>query len=387
MITFMGQSDLSSMRPFRADDWWRSKASLLMGFVYLFTLWFDIPIRRFIPLSFLSLIVIIGFASFGYLINDFFDKEKDRQSGKKNFLHGKSMVSQFGLLALTLIFIVFPWLYLPADTYSYVGIGLQLTLLLIYSVPPVRLKEKGVIGLIVDALYAHAVPVLLAAYTFLLASGHKFPWIGLLFLFLWQFMNGMRNIFLHQFEDIDADSHSQTKNYVASVSEKARYRFLSLSMVLELAFCLLFFLIASLETKEMISCLLLVLAFCILAFFRFGSYIDVMLHSTWRYFPNSVYEKWLPALYLIILSFHTFYFILFLIAHVALFNVDFYSNTAKSTALFFRLLYPRIVTPIVTPISLIVNYLIYYGLLLFGIDLKKENTSAFKYFKSRLKKK
>ena len=96
----MGQADISSTRPFRAEDWWKSKAALLMGFVYLFALWFDIPVRPFIPLSVLSIAVIIGFASFGYIVNDFFDKEKDRQAGKKNFLLDKSISYQLGVVFL-----------------------------------------------------------------------------------------------------------------------------------------------------------------------------------------------------------------------------------------------------------------------------------------------
>jgi 4-hydroxybenzoate polyprenyltransferase len=387
----MGQSDIASTHPFRVEDWWRSKAALLMGFVYLFALWFDIPMQAFIPLSVLSVVVIIGFASFGYVVNDFFDKEKDRLSGKKNFLLGKSTSYQIGLVLLTLAFVSFSWLYLPATFYSFILISIQLTLFIIYSVPPLRLKEKGIAGLITDALYAHAVPVVLAAYTFLLASGRSLPWLSLILLSIWQFAIGIRNILLHQSEDIDADARSRTQNYSASLSERARHHILLFNLAFELLFCVLFFLsLAGGGRYKFIACLLPVLFFYIWAYLKYSSSIGLMLHSTWRYFPNNVYEKWLPIVYLILLSFYNVYFIVFIVLHLVLFNFDFYSHTARSVALYLRLLRPRIITPAydfaVRASSFFVNYLIYYSLLLVGINLKKENISAMEYFKNRRKK-
>ncbi len=60
-----------------------------MGMVYLFTAWFEIPLKEFPVLALLSITTIIGFASFGYLVNDLFDIKKDTKAGKKNFLAGK----------------------------------------------------------------------------------------------------------------------------------------------------------------------------------------------------------------------------------------------------------------------------------------------------------
>ena len=171
----MAQSEISPAKPFRAEDWWKSKASALMGFVYLFALWFDIPFLVFIPLSVFSIAVIMGFASFGYIVNDFFDKEKDRQAGKKNFLLDKSPAYQTGLILATLIFICFPWFYLPAALYSYILIGIQISLFLIYSVPPFRLKERGAAGLAVDASVCACGPCCAGCLYFLAGIRTCFP--------------------------------------------------------------------------------------------------------------------------------------------------------------------------------------------------------------------
>ena len=387
----MVHPDKSLIRPFRAEDWWRSKAALLMGFVYLFALLFAIPLKSFIPLSFFSVIVIIGFATFGYLVNDFFDKGKDELAGKKNFLLDKSPAYQLGFLLLTSIFIVLPWLYLPATTYSYILIAIQITLFLVYSAPPFRLKERGATGIVADALYAHGLPVLLAAYTFLLASGRNIPGLTIAFLFCWQFAAGLRNILIHQSEDIDEDFRSQTRNYSASMSPKMLNRFLFSSICMELTFCMLFFISAAIDKKEVVVCLLSVVGYTGLAFSKFGIDIKKMLYSSWRYFPNMLYEKWLPPIYLLLLTLHNSYFAVILLVHLALFDIDFYRRQIHTVYLFMRWFHPHIATPIYDfsrkYVSLFINYSIYYVLLVLGINLRQENTSALGYFKKHCRKK
>jgi 4-hydroxybenzoate polyprenyltransferase len=73
---------MSKSRPFRAEDWWIGKASLLLGLVYLFSIRFRISFSDFWLWGLCSLVTIIGFASLGYLVNDYFDQEKDARVGK-----------------------------------------------------------------------------------------------------------------------------------------------------------------------------------------------------------------------------------------------------------------------------------------------------------------
>ena len=114
-----------------------------------------------------------------------------------------------------------------------------------------------------------------------------------------------------------------------------------------------------------------------------------LLLSSWRYFPNNVYEKWLPALYLLLLCFRNPFFGLILVVHLALFNFEFYRLVAKWVYLLWKEVYFAILVPVWNlcrkVASLFINHLIYYALLIAGINLKKENTSALEYFKTRRK--
>ena len=61
---------------------------------------------------------------------------------------------------------VVPWLLLPASPAVWLLLGLELALLVGYSVPPVRAKERGPLALVFDASYAYVVPIALTFAAF-----------------------------------------------------------------------------------------------------------------------------------------------------------------------------------------------------------------------------
>lgn len=385
----MGQSGSIIIQPFRADDWWTSKASLLMGFVYLFALWFHISFEQFIPLAVFSILVIAGFASFGYLTNDFFDKEKDKQSGKRNFLLDKSISYQIGSMIVSISLIVIPWFFLPSTALSYWLIAAQLVLFLVYSCPPIRLKEKGAAGVLVDSLYAHAVPTILAAYTFFLASSISVPYTEFAILFLWQLMSGARNILIHQLEDKSSDKTSETKTFAGSVDPKRILQILQAVISLELILFLTFFSLLTIGDHWFGVCIVVafLLSFQDIFWYMFLTNEDLP-EPPLRYFPNNVYEKWLPALYLIILSISNPYFLILLLLHITLFNFKLYHRMIH-TASNIRNGLPvgEIRYGIIIPIrifgSRVVNHFIYYTFRIVGVDLKKEQMSALEYLRKK----
>lgn len=370
---------------FRIKDWWRSKTAFLMGMVYLFTLWFDIPFRQFIPLALLSLCTISGFASMGYLLNDFFDRRQDILSAKRNFLVGKPPILIAALLLLSAVFIFLPWTFLPADTFSYLLIALELSLFFVYSAPPIRVKERDMAGIMVDALYAHAVPALLAAYTFSLAAGISFPGYEFLLLFAWQVTAGVRNILLHQHADLSADRKSGTKNFIATISDAGFIFSMKYLIILEILFSLVFFTFLSVDNILFMPCIFVVIAFSVLAlclFYKKG--MHQMLVSKWKYFPNNIYEKWLPPLILFLLCLYNKFFVVILLLHLILF--DWHSSYQFIKKMYFMAerLYNYLWKDFIYAVlSAFVNYTIYYSLLLFSINLRKEKTSALSYFKKK----
>jgi len=381
---------------FRINDWWQSKAALLMGFSYLYAVWFLIPFRQMISLSLLSAITISGFASVGYLSNDFFDRKKDTLAGKKNFLVGKSIFTTFIFFTIAILLLACPWFYLPFNKIAGLLITIELLLFILYSVKPFRLKERGWAGIITDALYAHTVPVLLALYTFGLASSNPLFFLPTTILVLWQTVSGIRNILLHQHEDVYNDEKSGLKNYVARIPDRKKNVYLKTLIISEILLSVSFFAYLALENWLFIYCIVLVFFFCLMTFIAFyNSGFSVLMQTRWKYFPNQVFEKWIPLVILSILSTSDLHFLWFISLHVLAFNFSFLKQldhyfVPVLIQLFNFILYQIVIRFFIfirTLFSFLLNYSIYFFLLLFKIDLKQEKTTAFEYFKEKFKRK
>ena len=168
----------------------------------------------------MSLATIFGIAGFGYLLNDYSDREEDRKAGKFNLLN---QLPGGGIVALGLLFLalaLLPWLlYFPRGWSTLGLLGLELLLFALYSLPPFRFKERGLLGLLCDAGYAHAIPAVLAALTFFYlgnrSMAHLYPLLAT--LGAWQGLLGIRNILLHQWQDLDKDLATGTRTFATQI--------------------------------------------------------------------------------------------------------------------------------------------------------------------------
>ena len=372
---------MGSTRPFRAEDWWVGKASLLLGLVYLLSIYFSIPFVTFWWYSFLSLSTIIGFASFGYLVNDYFDQEKDAKVGKKNFLLGKSATLKTVYCLVALFILFWPWYFLPHNSGTYALIALQLCSYFIYSVPPIRLKERGFAGLIVDAMYAHAIPAVLAAYTYMLIAAQKPSFAFFNLLFCWQFCVGIRNVLLHQLNDQDNDRESKTSTFVQANKDLLSGIVMKYLKGIELLFLILLLLFLSSHNVLFLTSVI------ILGLAINNNFLLDKGNEYRYYFPNMLYDQWLPYSYILILCITDIRFLLLLPIQVFLFTRvyfidqykkipfgDYYDHTREfSIYLFIKF-------------KLLVNWLIYLVFRLGGINLIKEKTDAKGFILRKLNK-
>lgn len=377
--------------PFRANEWWLSKAMLMMGLVYFFTILFELDFSSFIKVVLPSLATIVGFAAFGYLVNDLFDRKADALANKKNSLQDKSALYISLLFGTALSFIFAPWLYLPSNELVFILIGLELLLFLAYSIPPLRLKDRGFWGVGIDALYAHALPAIIAGYTYALIAKAEIVIEVFLLLFLWQFLVGIRNILMHQHDDKEADLLSNAKTYIVS-SNKELKQLIKPILILECLTAVLFF--------TYLTKLNLIFGLVLLCFFSATAFIAVIyakrgfyqfLDSTCRHYPNIFYEKWMPLLLLIILSFSDTYFLTILLIHTLLFTLDYWKFIyQKIVGLYLSIPFSGIFfnfyITIRSILSWIINQIIFIFFLLFRVNLKNENCSALEYLKRKKKK-
>lgn len=370
---------------FRAEDWWVGKGSLLIGLVYLLSIFFSISFQSFWWWAFLSFVTIVGFASFGYLVNDFFDQEKDALVGKKNFLIGKSDFQKIFLFSFSLSLLLVPWYFLPFNEVTILLIVIQLTAYLLYSIPFARLKERGVIGLMVDSLYAHSIPTVMAAYTYSIIANQKLPVTLICILFCWQFFLGIRNVLLHQMQDLENDKKSGTETFWYIKNSVHSQKILTQIKTIEFSLLAVLLMFLAFSNKFFIISIVSLLLGVVSAY-------KMTNDSGYRiYFPNIIYEQWLPYSFIIILSLSNKQFLLLIPIQALLFSGVFIEYFYKKIP--FKYYFGRIVLSFVYAFRGILNHakwfgnwLIYLAFRILGVDLVKEKTDAKGYILKKLNK-
>jgi len=266
----------------------------------------------------LSMCISVGVAGVGYLSNDVGDSERDRAIGKPNVQQGLSTTNLLLLYALFLSMALLPWLWLPFTRYSAGLITLELVLFFAYSFKPFRLKERGVPGLVADALYAHALPALLAAYTFCLFAFQsvKSHMLFVASLCVWQFLLGLRNILFHQLQDAENDARSGTNTFVVRKGVQASEALVRLLLFAEVVAFAVF--VAALASYNLLVLPAVLATFGWIYFHEKNGLATHGYRKLAYVFLDDVYVKWLPVITLALLCLtNTTYASLFLLHFVA----------------------------------------------------------------------
>ena len=159
----------------------------------------------------LILISSIGFyLVYGFLINDFFDMPYDIAAGKKRPVHKLPKTVFLGIIFSITLISALHLLYLKTFLYTTTYIASYI-LATLYSAPPVRFKDRGISGVVVDALIEKTLPLVV-----IFAFFNYFKPDALLFL-ITAFTIQAFAITRHQIQDFDADSKTGIHSAVVDV--------------------------------------------------------------------------------------------------------------------------------------------------------------------------
>lgn len=304
----------------------------------------------------------LGTGFFGYLINDISDEDSDLKAGKTNVTSKLSSFQKFGVLSLLFSIGFFPITFLSPKTLVFVTI--EYFLLIIYSFRPLRLKERGIIGVITDSLYAYFIPsLILLTYLSSITNVNSFYWIFLpsLSLFL-----GVGNILNHQLEDYDNDLFTQTKTFAInnlSFAKWVRKMSILISVVI--------FLIATFWVLNKNFSLLSSMFFVVTSFVYITK---IALHLI---FKNEKYLSGIPEFSLIyygvlLITISTFVLKEFNYLFISIFFIlPLINQKLKSTSVTLWFIFIQFYILNRRIASFIVNYSLYFSFLVIGIDLKK----------------
>ncbi|HEB64019.1 MAG TPA: hypothetical protein ENJ02_00555 [Chloroflexi bacterium] len=207
----------------RYNSVWQNSAALLT-----LALW-----RVPLSLAFLGrvgLFFLFGslMTAYGYLVNDLADVELDRRHGKSNAFaetsKGRAAALLLGLLVLGAL-AAWPFLRRPAFGALWVS---WLGLATFYSLPPLRLKEHGLVGLCATVLAQQTLPLLL------LLAAFDTPWsrLGLAFG-VFATLRGLSSDLGHQVRDYANDARTGTRTFAVHIGYTQSARLYALSLEAE----------------------------------------------------------------------------------------------------------------------------------------------------------
>jgi 4-hydroxybenzoate polyprenyltransferase len=149
--------------------------------------------------------------AFGYGVNEISDRRCDEAAGKANHADGLPAAALVGFTLLTgggaigLSVLTYP--FYAGVAWTSAGLIIAAT----YSLPPVRWKERGLIGLIAGAAAQRTLPVLAIATGFLGGHIDRLTWL----LAAHALAVGLRWMVVHQWQDRQADQKASVRTFIA----------------------------------------------------------------------------------------------------------------------------------------------------------------------------
>lgn len=189
----------------RGGEWWDYKlVPILTGF-YASALFLGQPVAAPWGNALILLLSLLPGAAYVSIVNDLTDLRDDAAAGKANRMAGRSLSFKAILLFLSLAAgVPFFWFWRDNMTALILYAGAWAAFAL-YSLPPFRLKSRGVSGVVADACGAHLFPTLLAAALAFQGVAEPLRPAWFWAIAAWSLGYGLRGNLWHQLLDRDAD--------------------------------------------------------------------------------------------------------------------------------------------------------------------------------------
>jgi 4-hydroxybenzoate polyprenyltransferase len=200
--------------PMRAGEWWDNKLSPICAAFYATMFLAGASLHDHWSSALLLLVAIAPGAVFVSVINDLTDRDEDRAAGKHNRLDGKPAALIALLVGVPIgvgVAVGIHWRHDVLLLSCYLCAWLAFSL---YSIPPFRLKARGLPGVLCDASGAHLFPTLVAVLVAFRAAGVPVDFAWLITTGVWALASGLRGILWHQLSDFENDRIAGVRTFV-----------------------------------------------------------------------------------------------------------------------------------------------------------------------------
>lgn len=300
----------------RIQEWWSHVLPPILLFYYLGLNDRNNQKTLVLALFFTIILLSILTAITGYFINDWFDINDDFKAGKSNFIASLSNKKRYLLFSILIcMLILLYWVMFQLYSIQYLKIisfflFLNLFLFLIYSIPPIRLKSKPFIALILDALYSGTLFYIMA---YLLTSELRIKNVFIIILiYFFGVSKGIRNYLSHLSFDKENDIKVGQQTLATKYGKSRTQHIANLIFPIEIFFISVLFFF----TLPMSFIYFLIFPFLFLFY-----WFLLFKKAKKVYIPNlnDLYEIWLPLFLLIYLIYQDHQLYGLLIIHTFLF--------------------------------------------------------------------
>lgn len=308
----------------RATDWWEYKFPPILIVPYFILSHTTLSLLSAIYIVFFIICALIVGAIYVSILNDITDIEEDRAAGKKNSMAKYSKTKQLLILSIPIVVaLVFCW-FLRDNTFALAFYLLSYLSFTLYSLPPFRLKKRGVLGLIADASGSQMLPTLFAVAFTSYHSQHQLSIIEIVAVAIWSLCFGLRGIFWHQFHDLENDVRSGLFTIVQRMGRNSIRITGGILITVEIAAFL--WLMHTLGNPYLYITLLLYLIYMLYRRRKTNLEIIIMKYTRPNFdiFMNVCYQVFLPISILILISIQRPEFLVLMALHLLLFSSGFF---------------------------------------------------------------
>jgi 4-hydroxybenzoate polyprenyltransferase len=204
----------------RVKDFWSSKVAPVLGVAYCASLLYGVGPLATARTTLVILFVGLCAGSYGHFVNDSFDVEVDARAGKQNRMARCKPWQRMTFCAAAAALGFLPGVLFHWSLSSIFLLALEYLLPTVYSVPPIRLKGRGLLGLLADSSGSHLVPCLYAIS--LMAHDGNVPMrrhLGsVCVVSMWALCLGLVGIVIHEFEDRANDLQSGIETFATATT-------------------------------------------------------------------------------------------------------------------------------------------------------------------------
>lgn len=320
----------------RSSDWWEPKVSLMIGLgLMICYTYFEAMSLAIVGFLLQLLLALVAGAVYVSLINDYTDLEEDRLAGKSNRLQKMSSLKRKGLLGFS-VAIIFLFIYLlreyPVGLGFFIASKVSYTM---YSFRPLRLKDRGIWGVLADACGAHVLPTLgIVAFLAEYFTG-SIDWVAMGVFGVWSFLYGIRGILSHQYLDRDHDLVTGGKTFACHFPREKIIQVEGIFVIAEIfSFAALIFYFG---LYSLLIALLIYLCYVwVIGRFTVHSFVLIIqsdVQPNWNILMAAYYQLAVPVTLMGHLLYYNSWFLLALVFFIMLFPNEWIKNLQMIRAL------------------------------------------------------